>query len=699
MLAASLVLASRGEAQQLESVRFEGVHSFAEDSLRAAIVNRATGCKDPLFMPACVFGFALDRHDLVAEELSADAVRLRLYYYERGFRAASAVPHVDTLANGAARLTFRVQEGTPVRVGRIDITGVPPGLSAPMAELPLDTGDPLDLLRYEAARDSLRVRLRNAGFARAEVLAGFSIPSDAPGSAFVEYELIPGPVARFGSVDVDGAARVDPALIRRMLSFQPGDVYSEEALQRSRRNLFALELFRHADVREQLAGAPDSIVPVVVQVNEGNQHRIRAGAGLNSLDCLNAEGRWTDRNLFGGGRRLEIRARVSNVLAEQVGGFPCAQAGSGIYDDVTGSIAADFAQPWLFGPGRSLGSGLFAERQSVPDLFVRTSRGTYLSLTRAPRQRSSLSLTYRPALTELRAADDVFCASFVLCDANDIRLLRDPHWLAPLTLSFIRDRANALFAPTGGYILRLEAEYAGGASGSAFAYQRLQGDVSWYAQPSSGLVVAGRLHPGVAWAPRAEGVGLHPQKRFFAGGPNSIRGYAQNRLGPKTLSVSAGALLADSSGGRAVCSVAQVNDGSCDAAGIPDERFAVRPTGGNVLLEGSMELRFPLLLDRLQGAAFVDAGQVWSDVDAIDLSAVVFTPGVGVRFFSPAGPIRVDLGYNASGAEQLPVITTELDASGRTTGRLRTLDRPLSWNLDRSFVDRLQLHFSIGQAF
>ena len=686
-------------AQQLESVRFEGVESFAEDSLRAAIVNRATGCKDPLFLPACVFGFALDRHDLLAAELSADAVRLRLYYYERGYRAATALPRVDTIPGGEARLTFVVDEGEPVRVGRLDVSGLPPALASGGGGLPLRMHEPLDLLLYESSRDTLRARLRNAGYARAEVLAGYSIPAGARDTAFAEFEVVPGPIARFGHAFVIGVERVDTALIHRMLSFAPGDVFSEEALQRSRRNLFALELFTHADIRETLEGVPDTLVPVIVQVNEGNQHRVRAGAGLNSLDCLNAEGRWTDRNLLGGGRRLEIRARVSNVLAEQIGGFPCAQAGEGIYDDVTGSITADFAQPWLFGPGRSLGSGLFAERQSVPDLFVRTSRGTYVSLTRAPRQRSSLSLTYRPALTELRASDDVFCASFVLCDANDIRLLRDPHWLAPLTLSFIRDRANALFAPTGGYILRLEAEYAGAASGSTFSYQRLQGDVSWYAQPRSGLVVAGRLHPGVAWAPRAEGVGLHPQKRFFAGGPNSIRGFAQNRLGPKALSISAGALLADSVGGRQGCTISQVNDGSCSAAGIPDESFAVRPIGGNVLLEGSVELRFPLLLDRLQGAAFVDAGQVWTRVDDVDLAAVVFAPGLGVRFFSPAGPIRIDLGYNASGAEELPVITTELAADGTTTGRLRTLNQPLGWNLDRSFADRLQLHFSIGQAF
>ena len=688
-------------AQEVTSVVFEGAETFHHDSLRAAIVNRATGCRDPLFrfLAVCLLGFARDRHELQRTELDADALRLRLYYYERGFRAASVDARVDSVAPGAVRLVFRVAEREPVRVRSLTFPGAAPEHRALLDALPLRTGEPLNLMLYEATRDTVRARLRNRGYARADVLVGYAIAADSPYVARVEYELLPGEPARFGPVHVLGVQRVDTALVRRVLAFEPGDPYRESALLQSRRNLFALELFRHADVRERLDAGGDTTVPVIVQVSEGTTQRVRVGAGLNSADCLNAESRWLSRNFFGGARRMELRARLANVLAEQVGGFPCAGAGSGIYDDLTGSIALDFAQPWFFGPAHSVGAGLFAERQSVTDVFVRTARGAQVSLLRAPGERSTFTLSYRPALTELDAADDVFCANFVFCDASDIRVLREPHWLAPVTLAFVRDRSNAVFAPTRGYILRLEAENASTLSGSEFSYTRLLGELSVYRDVGGGAVLAARLRPGWARAGDGDGLGLHPQKRFFAGGPNSVRGFAQYRLGPKVLSVDAATLLADTTGGRAPCAPAGINDGSCDAQGVADALFDVRPVGGNALLEGNVELRLPLAFRRVGAAAFLDFGQVWSDAGAAHPADVVFTPGLGVRIFSPAGPIRVDLGYNAGGAERVPVITTEVDEAGNRTGRLRTLDQPVDWQRDDSLLDRLQLHFSIGQAF
>ncbi|MBI4545956.1 MAG: BamA/TamA family outer membrane protein [Gemmatimonadetes bacterium] len=709
------------------SLRFRGAAAFDHDLLRAAIATSAGHCANPLLVPLCWFGIGVQREQADDALLRADALRLRLYYYQRGYRQAR-VEVSSRREDGGSQVVFHVDEGHPVRVVAFEIVGQAPLPPEVTRRLPLEPGQPLDLLRYEAARDSILARLRNRGYPRAEVLASYFIPEGSPYEAQVRFDVIPGSLARFGAIEVIGAERVSSTVVRRLVAFQPGDLYSQEELLRSQRNLYGLDIFKHAEIRVALDAETDSVTPVTVQVNEGDVYRVRLGAGLSTSDCANAESRWTSRNFLGGARRLELRSQVSNVLAGPLGSFPCLQTGGGIYSKLTGSLAADFVQPWFFSPRSSLGAGLFLERRSVPGLFVRTARGGYLSATRTLSERTALTLAYRPELTELIAEGDrIFCVSFVVCETGDIEVLRDPHWLVPLILSLARDRSNSLFAPTRGYVLRLDAEHASAATGSDFAYNRVAADLSSYRGLGAGVVVASRLRPGWAWATgepaQGRGLGLHPQRRFFAGGPNSVRGFAQYRLGPKVLTVDAARVLAqpDTAGG-AGCTAQQINSGECDAQPLATrspERFDVRPVGGAAVLEGSLELRFPLLGDRLRGATFLDFGQAWSETGSMNVKELVWTPGFGFRYFSPVGPIRVDLGYNSQGADRLAVLTTEVcarteDGSGcdpiipgrpydpamlRNTNRLLPLRELVAWNPRDSFLDRLQLHLSIGQAF
>jgi outer membrane protein assembly factor BamA len=482
-------------------------------------------------------------------------------------------------------------------------------------------------------------------------------------------------------------------------------------------------MFRHAQISTESPLSGDSVLAVQVTVLEGDMHRVRVGAGITTTDYVSAEGRWINRN-FLGGRRLEVRGRLSNMVPEELASIPIVgglvESCAGIYCDIAGSLNADFSQPWFFGPQNAIGAGLFLERFSLPGVYVRTSRGAYVSARRNFLGSGLLTGLYRPELTELESDGDlIFCVNIVACEEREIDVLRSPHWLAPVTASFTRDRSNSLFAPTRGYILRTEAEYAGLVTGSDYSHTRLVGEVSYYHDPFRGVVYATRLRVGWARAVGEPGVGLglQPQKRFFAGGPNSVRGFAQYRLGPKLLTVDAVERLAlpvDSGG--AGCTAQQINAGSCDASVLDPDDMRVQPVGGAVLLEGNVEVRFPVWGDFLRGATFIDFGQVWRGEESVQLSQLQWTPGIGIRYFSPIGPIRIDVGYNPSGAERLTVVTTEVcdgsqdpcadivDDVVYTRGdlqnrrQLRTLPA-VTWKPFDSFRNRLQLHFSIGQAF
>jgi hypothetical protein len=114
----------------------------------------------------------------------------------------------------------------------------------------------------------------------------------------------------------------------------------------------------------------------------------------------------------------------------------------------------------------------------------------------------------------------------------------------------------------------------------------------------------------------------------------------------------------------------------------------------------------------------VDFGQVWDEGETPSLADLEFTPGLGVRYFSPIGPIRVDLAYRSGGGEFLPVVTQAIElydpqihsAKDRlggafddyaAPGDLVVLGPQVRWGNDLPVLDlqRFQLHLSIGQAF
>ncbi|NJD09097.1 MAG: hypothetical protein FIB01_01205 [Gemmatimonadetes bacterium] len=725
LAAAAPAAAQRGpDSVEIRSIRFEGNASFAEAQLRASIMADATHCRSHALLPLCWFGSSLQRVWFDPRVLAFDSVRVRLFYYRHGFREAQVA--LDTVRAGSGvAVRFLVSEGRPVRVAEVNFegaAGLPPALAR---NLPLGVGQPLDEIALEATRDSLRGRLQDRGYFYADVLANYTIERSAPYEAKLAYQLLPGPFTRFGRIEVQGASRVDTALIRSALAFRVGDPFSRNALLHSQRNLFALEVFRHAEIAP-LSTGPDSVLPVRVLVIEGVQHRFRFGVGVTTAEYLNAEGRWLSRNLLGGARRLEATARVTNLVAQQLEGVqPPFDDCSGIYCNLAGSLHLDFAQPRFLDPLATLGAGLFLERVTVPQVYVRTSRGAYASVRRDFGAYGAAAVGYRPELTRLESAEQVFCANFTACDEEDIRLLSASHRLAPLTLSYNLERANNLLSPTRGFAVRFEGEAAGAATFSEFAYLRGLGEVVGYHEPVRGVVVAARARGGLANALGApgEGLGLHPQRRFFAGGPSSVRGFAQYRLGPKLLTVDAARTLAqpDSLGG-AGCTPQAINAGNCDVAFLararPD-RFRLQPVGGSVLVEGNVELRFPLLLERFRGAAFLDFGQVWRTRQSVVLDQLAWSPGVGVRYYSPIGPVRVDIGYQGGGPERLAVLSNvvcyrpEAQAEcqaiepGRQYDDYRQLENgtqlraqpSVLWDPYRSFWDRLQIHFSIGQAF
>ena len=710
-------------------MRFQGNRAFPADSLARAIVTRETECRSGIFQPFCVFGaeFAIQRAYLPRREFPLDQIRLGVWYQQRGYREVAIDTATVVGDDGRVTVTFIVDEGRPVVVDSMEFFGAEdaevPDL---LRDLPLTRGQPLSTIALDATRDTLTRRMANNGYAHAEVLKGWSIDhAKSPYAATVTFDIAPGPRSRYGHIAVTGADDLSESTVLRTIQFRSGDLYRVNQIQDAQARLFGLEIIRSASVTPDLTSFTDSVIPVAVSIQEGDPRRVRAGAGWTSAECLDVDARWVHRNFFGGGRRVQVRGRVSNILAQDFRDLLCWQQAGGGFADYNWITSVDFSQPWIFSTRNSFQASLFAERQSLSNVFIRKAVGLSFALTRNIGPRTPLTLSYRPELSKLEAAEILFCISFLVCTPQDISVLQGSNWLAPVGLTFTRNATNNVLNPSRGYSMLVDLEMGESWTGSDFPYARAQGEVARYTRLTAGSILAGRVRMGWVSAGafsqllnrEAEVDVIHPQKRFYAGGANSVRGYPQSRLGPRVLTTDVENLIQPTENGGAGCTPREVMDLTCDAS-LMERGFQARPTGGTTVLEGSVETRFGLSRT-LQGAVFTDIGQVWDVGDARTFTSLRVTPGLGIRYLSPIGPLRVDFAYRTTGGEALSVVTNgvrpfeagvddpddRLTVAGERVPWIET--RSLSALTPRVLYDddgplslrRWQIHISIGQAF
>lgn len=734
LVTAPLPGAGQTGREEVVSLDFRGNEVIPSSDLSSAIVTRQTGCLSTALLPFCWLGagFAQDRYFRSPRAFQEDLARIALYYYIRGYRQADVDRVVRPVGPDQVEVEFLIEEGPPTVIDSVEVVGleeVDPELASRIGSVfQRWRGNPLDLAAIDLFRDEVQALLRENGYAHAEVLRGYFAPQGTL-DARLTVDVYPGPLARFGAITVEGNEELDETVIRRMLPFREGSRYRQELIFEGQRNLFSLELLRLADLTQDLENQPDSLVPVTVRVAEGNTHRVRTGLGWTSAECLTTEARWSSRNFLGGARRMQLQGRVANLLAEDFRDSLCPQAGTEEYGRINWLVGADFTQPFLFSSRNSLSAGVYAERQSLQDVFVRRALGLNLLVNRNIGRGSFLTTSFRPQVGQLDAAEVFFCTSYAVCEPTDIEALQGTNTLSPVGIGVTQDLVNQLLNPTSGRRLLLEIEHASALTGSDYGYDRIIGEVVGYWGLGSTVVAArlrgGWLNPrpfrGNLGASAAREI-AHPQKRFYSGGANSVRGFAQNQLGPRVLTVDVLRLLnprTPEEGGETlppVCTPLAVFALRCDAGDLADGAFDPRATGGTRVVDGGVEVRFPVIRDFVQGAAFVDFGQVFSENSDLDLDRLEVTPGLGLRYLSPIGPLRMDVAYRPVGGEDLRVITsrirprtledqegsvrTVLDGEWVVLNELAFLRPPVAFGSSAPFAwSRFQVHLSIGQAF
>ncbi len=624
-------------------------------------------------------------------EFRRDVLRIQLLYRLHGYFEA----RVDTVVrrtNGSVDVAFRIVEGPPVIVDSIEVLGVDSILEQGrlVRRLPLRVGRPFSRVRFEASADTIVATLRNRGYPFPEVYRNYSVER-VTRLARVEFEVLPGARARVGEIVASGSSQVSTRTIRRALGFEEGDVFNQQKLVDAQLALYRTDLFRYANVaipdRQPLVGGVDSLVRVAVQVADAPRARLRAGAGYGTYDCLRTSTAFSWVNFTGGARRLDLTTRVSKIGAADPLQIDLDESVCGALRDDPFSDTLNYyadltlTQPSLLARRVSLGFSLFAERTSEFNAYERVAAGGAVSAG-IPAGRVPVTLTYRLERSRTNAGDAIFCITFDQCEASTVAQLKAYRRQATLTLSATDARTNSPIDPTQGRILSAQLATSSPELGSEVAYDKVLAEAAWFRPIGRRWVGALRLRAG---AVRAGTVTVNdttfryipPNERFYAGGPTSVRGFGRNEMGPVVY-------VADTV--------------TADPVAFPDSALGLRasPLGSNAIALVNLEVRAPspVLPARLGFVLFVDAAQLWEQTTGGFVpSGVRVTPGAGMRFATPLGPMRLDIAYNRYPSQAGRLYEVRGDT---LVLRPETYPGPARGT---GFLDRLTWHFSVGQAF
>lgn len=639
-------------------------------------------------------------------EFRRDVVRLMLLYRQSGYMNAV----IDTVVRRTARdayVTFLIHEGEPVRVVRLDVTGLDGifNVDRLKRDLPLRVGDPFNRFLMQGSADTIVSRLRNNGFPYAEVLRNFDSEAAAL-RAEVTLDVQPGPHMRIGEVSIMGLRDIDTSTVRRVLSVRPGNGYKQDALYQTQRDLYGMGVFSTVNVILADSIAPQEITPtdttvdILVQVAEGPRHEIRFGGGYGSVECFRVQGGWSAHDFLGGARTLDLAARVSKL-----GGTPRDKtyqlcnpfAGKWTFDTLNYTAGLTLRQP-AFLSRRHVGSlGFLVERHSEFTIYTREAIGGNADITFNARSKLPVTLGYNYSFGRTKAGEGVYCSLFRLCDSTSQNFLRDRRHFGAVTLTLVRDRVNNILDPSEGSISTVTLLHSSRLVGSEKPYEFNRGEfeVAKYYPISRNSVFAWRIRGGTI-LPRnitlaGQRVGyVPPDQRFYGGGPNSVRGYGRNELGPRAYVV-----IGDTITPAGVDTVATNRAGGEKVFRHVD----ARPTGGNtaIILNAELRLPSPILAQRMRLGIFVDAGQVWERGEEIVTSrGIRVTPGVGVRFTTPLGPIRIDAAYNGYAAERGPLLYQD-SVTASTITQIRPSYPPI--RAEKTFWQKIVVQFAVGQAF
>ncbi len=656
------------DSLRVETLSFDGMKALKEGEVTDRIVTNAT----PWWSKWFPFLGGTEWFDV--NTWQADLRRITRVYEAHGYYQARVVEDLVTeTGKGGVTVKVTLTEGKPAKLRRLDVRGldgVPDLKPSLLSELPLKLGEVFLEDTWAEAKSGLTQQLHEAGFAEANVLGEAVIDLDTP-AVDASLDVDPGLRFRFGPIYAPVTGNVVPSKLIidvAQAELPRGSWYSDSALAEAQGRVFQMGVFGAVKVNRGIPDRDKAELPIIIDAREAPLHSLRWGGGAGG-DLIRNEARgfieYTDRNLgfaklFSKGAlldKLTLKAKLGYAVLPNLPEFiNRVVSGEGsVRHGVVFDVSAQYEVPRVFntrnvsllgalGVNRTLDAAFdyyategkvgFLWRPRVDlSIYPSVNLNAYLlqsqivqmaGITTAP----SAALGC-PTIVNPLGIDDVCLVSFL-----DVTV----EW----------DRRDNKLEPKSGFYLAASAQAGLSRTTQLTPFVKLvpEARAYWSFGAEKQFTLAGKLRAGTLVG---FGGGETPiTTRFFSGGSN-MRGFNQRRLSPMAVVKTGDGPLPSNELGPGL--IGRTGEPLCqrDASDqcIVGALGATVPIGGNGLIEASIEFRVELT-ESLVLAFFIDNGMVSSDPlgASTDLLRNFYSAvGVGLRYRTPLGPIRVDFAY------------------------------------------------------
>ncbi len=625
----------RGDHHRLVNVEFGGNKYFDSSLLRGRLKIQPAAYASP------------GRYS--SELLQDDVTSIHTLYDANGFQDVQVQSQlIDDYKghHGDLSVKFVIQEGQQTRVSSLSLDGNQQlSTDELLGVVGSSKGQPYSDFNVSSDRDNILATYYDQGFSEARFSANVEkLPPAGPKAGptvRLTYHITEGRQVLVAKVLIGGYEHTRPGVISRQVGIKPGEPLSEGAVVETQRKLYNLGIFSRVSIAPQNPEGYDEKKTIVVMVDEARRYTIAYGLGfeaqrLGSATSATSQSisfaprgtlELTKANLTGRADSLSFKARVSTIQGR--------------------ALLTYMAPNYFASPNFNL--QLLADYITSRDVQTFDSRRAEGTIRLAQKLSSTSSILYQYAYRHV-------VASNVQIAADEIPLFSQNTEVSEFGVSWLRDRRNSVSDPTRGDFENVDADIAMKAIGSSANFIRVYLQNSTYTPIGRRLVFARSTRLGVQTVyGNSVSTDIPLPERFFAGGGTSLRGFGLNQAGPRD----------------------------------PVTGF---PIGGQAELIFNQDLRFPMHLpligDRLGGAVFYDAGNVFPSIKEItfrtsppkpilgnvtgangmpttvclsnctnELRYFSHTLGFEFRYSTPIGPVALDLGYQLNPAGFISPVT------------------------------------------
>lgn len=583
----------------IREVRFVGNKTIATSELKGAMITQEGN-----FFSALT-GSGTYREDAFAR----DEYVLQGLYYDRGFLYVKFGKPVIELSPDKRfiYITMSVEEGEPYDVGKIDVGGdMLEAKELLLSKIFIKTGDRFSRSGLTRDMTALSDIYKDKGYAYANVSPLTAVDAEKK-TVDITFEMQKGSIVHIEKIEVVGNAKTRDKVVRRELRIAEGDLYSSTGIKRSKQRVTALGFFESVEINQR-RGSTDDLMVLEVAIKEKLTGTFQVGFGFTGGESFFGTAQLSQNNLLGYGHTASLSLQISSI--RQL--FQLSYLDPYLFDTLfTGSIDLYRSQLAYTGFERNSFGGALTAGYELSGAF----KGKLATAFEDFRIFATYTLE-QVEVTANGASGQLLKNQFQSGRTSSMRL------------SFNWDKRDNRLFPTEGHLESASAEFASSLFGSENLFQRFRAIERFYRPLGYGLVFKVNLSAGYIRSTDPINRPVAISEKFFAGGINSIRGYVLRTISPT----------------KKVAASLEPTAGTFDLT-----------VGGNKELITNWEVEFPLFEGAgVRGVAFYDAGNVFGETENFfqssqrggDLPLGLFhSAGIGLRWFSPLGPLRFEVGF------------------------------------------------------